>query len=146
MEPTQGLAIDFQLKGERLAFLSEAWFGKGAGTYFVAALQTLNRETTQAIESVGGWADVSCKINSCLTTHLGYGVDDPKNSQLGFVDRTNLGIGQRSFNQVAWWNAILNVTDSWELSLETSYRQTKFIATDARNDGFLIRTASAFYF
>ena len=47
---------------------------------------------------------------------------------------------------MAWWNAILNVTDSWELALETSYRQTKFIADDAPNDGFVIHTASTFYF
>jgi hypothetical protein len=146
VEPTRGVAVDLQLQGERLGFHSEVWYGRGAGTYFVAALQSLNPETSQSIESVGGWADISYKCNSCLTTHLGYGVDDPKNSQLGFIDRANLGIGQISFNQVAWWNAIWNVTDAWELSFETSYRRTKFLAPDARNDGFIIHTASTLYF
>jgi hypothetical protein len=48
--------------------------------------------------------------------HVGYGVDDPKDDDLGFIDRVNVGIGQLSDNDVAWWNAIWNVTDSFEVS------------------------------
>jgi hypothetical protein len=68
---TRGVCLDFQLKGERFGFRSEVWWGQAAGTYFVAALQSLNPETAQAIQSMGGWAELYYKVNPCLTMHVG---------------------------------------------------------------------------
>ena len=86
---TRGVCLDLQLKGDRLGCRGEVWWGQAAGTYFVAALQSLNPETDQAIESVGGWCEVYLKVNPCVTLHVGYGVDDPRDADLGFVDRAN---------------------------------------------------------
>lgn len=146
VEPTRGVAIDLQLDGSRFGFHSEVWYARGAGTYFAATLQSLNPDTGQAIESMGWWADMTYRARPNLLTAVGYGVDNPKNSQIGFVDPVNSGIGQISFNNAAWCNAIWNVTDWWELAIEGSYRRTKYIAADAESRAYGIRTASTFYY
>ena len=58
IEQTRGVCLDAQLRGRKLGFRGEAWWGKAAGTYFVAVLQSINPETDQAIESVGGCSEV----------------------------------------------------------------------------------------
>ena len=45
VEQTRAVALDFQLKCERMGFRAEAFWGRAAGTYFVGVLQTLNPET-----------------------------------------------------------------------------------------------------
>ena len=84
-------------------------------------------KTDQGIESIGGWGEVYFKISPRLTTHVGYAVDDPRDSNLGFLER-DLGAGQISYNEVAWWTLLYNVTDNFELGLEISHRRTDFLA------------------
>jgi len=143
---TRGICLDTQIKSERCGFRSEVWWGRGAGTYFVASLQTINPETDQAIESVGGWGEIYYKISPCLTTHVGYGIDDPKNNDLGRLDTTTPGPGQISYNDVAWWNLLYNVTDNFELGFEVSRRQTKFLDPTAANEGWLFHFSSTLNF
>lgn len=140
---TRGAALDFQLKGPILGFRTEVWWGQAAGTYFVATLQSLNPETAQAVESVGGWAEVYCRVNPRMTMHVGYGVDDPRNQDLGFL---GAGPGQISYNEVAWCNAIWNVTEYFELALEVSHRRTRYIDPTAANEGILFHFASTLKF
>ncbi|MEM8667098.1 MAG: hypothetical protein AAGG48_06255 [Planctomycetota bacterium] len=139
-----GACIDAQIRGEIFGFRGEVWWGKSAGTYFVASLQSINPETDQAIESVGGWAEIYCNLTSCLKTHVGYGLDDPRNDDLGFLDIT--GPGQISFNDVAWWNVIYNVTDHFEVGLEVSHRRTRFLQSANDNEGTQCHVSTAFNF
>ena len=76
---------------------------------------------------------------------LGYGVDDPRNGDLGFLNPMG-GVGQISYNDVAWWNAIWNVTDYFELALEVSHRRTRYLAPTADNEGTLFHFASTLTF
>ena len=146
IEQTRAVALDVQLHGERMGVRAEAFWSRAAGTYFAGVLQSLNPETAQAIESVGGWGEVYYRLNPCTTMNLGFGVDDPRNADLGFIDRDNVGIGQISYNEVAWLNTIWNVTDFFELALEVSHRRTRYIALDAAADGLLFHFASTFTF
>ena len=75
--------------------------------------------------------------------HAGYGVDDPRNGGLGFIDPLNVRIGQISFNDVAWWNTIWNVTNSLEMAFEVSHRRTRYLAESAANDGMLFHFATS---
>lgn len=142
---TRGIALDLQLKGETFGIRGEAWWGQAAGTYFVATLQSLNPNTAQAIASKGGWAEIYCNLKPNLTMHLGYGVDDPNNSHLGYID-PNVNVGQISFNEVAWGNMMWNVTEYFELAFEVSHRRTKYLAEDAANQGMLYHFASTLKF
>lgn len=141
---TRGVALDCQFKGERFGFRGEAWWGQAAGTYFVATLQSLNPETSQAIESFGGWGEVYYQINKCTRMHVGYGVDDPRNADLGFV--SDLDVGQISYNEVGWCNVMWDVTEFFQLALELSYRSTEFIDPSAANEGGLVHFASTLKF
>ncbi len=147
IEQTRGVCLDFQLKGPKLGLRGELWWGQAAGTYFVGTLQSLNPENDQAVESVGGWAEVYCKVNPCVTMHVGYGVDDPRNNTLGFVDPLDPNaVGQISYNEVAWWNLIWNVTDYFDMEFEVSHRRTRYLVATAHNEGTLFHFASTLKF
>ena len=143
---TRGAALDFQLRGPMIGLRGEVWWGQAAGTYFVATLQSLNPETAQAVESVGGWAEIYYRETPSLTMHAGYGIDDPRNGDLGFLAPPGMGPGQMSYNDVAWGNAIWDVTDAFELAFEVSYRRTRYLDPTAANDGVLFHFASTFKF
>ena len=142
---TRGVCVDAQFRGERFGFRGEGWWGEAAGTYFVASLQTVNPETNQGIDSVGGWGELYWNLSPRMTTHVGYGIDDPKNSDLGFLDRVN-GPGQISLNDVAWWNLLFNVTEYFELGFEVSHRRTNFIDANSDNDATLYHFSSSLNF
>ena len=144
VEQTRGVCLDLQLRGERFGIRGEAWWGQAAGTYFVATLQTINPETDQAIESIGGWCEAYYEVSPCLATHLGFGVDDPRNGDLGFLDP--VGPGQISYNEVAWWNIVYNVTENFQLGFEVSHRRTDFLDPSANNDAMLYHFSSTLNF
>lgn len=147
IEQTRGVCLDLQLRGPKFGTRGEVWWGKAAGTYFVATLQSLNPENAQAVESVGGWGEVYYKITPTLTTNVGYGIDDPRNSDLGFVNPMDPNaVGQISYNDVAWWNVIWNVTSFMDVEFEISQRQTHYLAAGAGNQGTLFHFASSLKF
>jgi hypothetical protein len=141
---TAGGCLDFQLHGERFGINGEFWAAQTAGTYFVAVLQTLNPATGDGIRSIGGWAEVYYKLNDCTTFHVGYGIDDPRNQDVGFltapVDPNDPG--QRSYNQVVWGNILWDVTDFFQLGLEVSHRKTHYVNPFAGDEGWLFHFAS----
>ena len=145
VEQAGGACVDLQLNGRKFGFRGEAWWGQAAGTYFVAVLQTLNPQTGRALESVGGWGEIYYRFDRPVSLHFGYGLDDPKNNDLGFLDPIN-GVGQIHYNQVAWGNIIWNVTDYLELSLEVSHRRTEYLVATADNEGTLVHFGSSLNF
>lgn len=147
IEQTRGICLDLQWKRPKFGARGEVWWGKAAGTYFVATLQSLNPETAQAVESVGGWGELYYKITPSVTTNVGYGIDDPRNSDLGFVNPMDPNmVGQISYNDVAWWNVMWNVTSYFDVELEISQRRTRYLVADAANDGTLFHFASTLKF
>jgi hypothetical protein len=145
---TAGGSIDFQLHGERAGFSGEFWAAQAAGTYFVAVLQTLNPATGDGIRSIGGWADVYYKLNDCTTFYAGYGIDDPRDQDVGFLtDPVNPNDpGQRTLNQVAWGTIKWDVTDFFQLAFEASHRETRYVNTLASDDGMVYHFASSLSF
>jgi hypothetical protein len=93
----------------------------------------------RAIRSIGGWADVWHKLSPNLTAHLGYGVDDPRNADVGqFLDDTLTPVaGQRSRNRVIWANLICDVTEAFGVAIEVSQRETDYVAPSISNDAMI---------
>ena len=133
---SRGAAIDLQLKGARFGFRGEGWWGKAAGTYFVATLQTANPENDIPLESVGGWGELYYNWSKKTLFHGGYGIDDPLDSRLGFLTTSDV-IGQIRFNDVAWVNVFHNLTESFQVGFEFSHRDTKFVNPLFDNSGFV---------
>jgi len=86
----------------------------------------MRASTGDAIRTNGGWAEVYYYLTPCLHTHWGYGVDDP-------LDQ-DLAPGQISYNDTIFSNLLWDVTQSFRLGFEFTYRETEYI-TLAGNDG-----------
>lgn len=142
---SSGFAIDLQLKGPRFGVRGEGWWGKGAGTYFVATLQNANPQTNVPIESVGGWGELYFKWSNKTTLHGGYGIDDPLDSRLGFFPGGDI-IGGITLNDVGWINVMHQVTDSFQLALEVSHRRTQYLNSTFDNSGMVYHMASTLKF
>ena len=118
---------------------------QAAGTYFVAVLQTLNPETGDGIRSIGGWGEIYYKLNDCTTCYVGYGIDDPRNQDVGFLTSgpDPNDPGQRSYNQVAWTTIAWDVTDYFQLGFEVSHRKTHYVNPLVDSDGMVYHFSSA---
>ena len=122
--------------------------GEAIGTYNAAIGQSLNPENGEGIATFGGFAEIWYKPVDCLTWHVGYGIDDPENADLGQIVDPNAGpiAGQRSRNVVTWTNLMWNVTDFFELGFEVSYRETNYIAPSVSNDAMVYHFRSRLVF
>ena len=119
--------------------------GQAAGTYFVGVLQTINPETGRGIRSVGGWGEAYYKLNDCTTLYVGYGIDDPRNQDVGFLTDPSVNPndpGQRNFNQVVWTSILWDVTSYFQLGFEVSRRETHYHNPVASDEGMLYHFSS----
>ena len=80
--------------------------------------------------------------------HVGYGVDNPDDDDLGRVVDPIPGpiSGQRSRNSVGWTNIFWNVTESFELGFEVSYRETDYVAPSLSNHAMVYHFRSRLIF
>ncbi len=72
----------------------EFYSGQGLGTYNAAILQSVNLDpitpansTLQAIRSTGGWFETFFYWSPRLHTHVGYGIDDPRDQDLAATQK-----------------------------------------------------------
>jgi len=147
-----GVCLDVQLKGRVFGARGEVWMGQAAGTYFMAALQSLNPNIQpdgnlfpRPIRSIGGWGEIYMKPCEGWSFHVGYGIDDPNNNDTGFVTDDN-NVGQIRLNQVGWANVFYQATEYFELGFEVSRRDTHYINPRNANDGMLYHFSSTLVF
>jgi hypothetical protein len=113
----------------------EIYHGEGLGTYNGAVLQNVNRDqlnvigsTFEAIESTGGWLETFVYWTPCLHSHVGYGIDNPED--------TDLGLGQRSRNSTYFANLLWDVNSAFRVAFEFTWRETEYnFPTPAGNEG-----------
>lgn len=137
---TWGASLDARIRGQWMGVGGEIFVGEAIGTYNAGIGQSLNPITLDAIQTVGGWAEIWVRITDRLTAHVGHGIDDPKNQDLGqILDPTTLlpVAGQRERNEVSWGNLILDVTDVFQIGFEISYRETSYLAPSISNNAML---------
>jgi hypothetical protein len=123
-----GLAGDFRWRvNEHWGFQGEVFTGQGLGTYGGDVLQTVNSTTFEAIAGTGGWIEVYFYCTPCVHSHWGYGIDDPVNADVAAT--------QVNFNDTIFANIIWDVTQSFRLASEFTYRTTDYLALPG-NEGF----------
>jgi hypothetical protein len=145
---TWGVSADAQFRAQRWGTRGEFFIGQAIGTYNLGIGQSLDPTGFRAIRSVGGWGDVWYKLTPCLTAHVGYGIDDPRDGDVGqfLDDNLNPVAGQRSRNEVIWANLIWDVTNCFDVAFEVSYRETDYVAPSESNTAMIYHFRSRLKF
>ncbi len=125
---------ELRMEGERFGFQGEGFVGQAIGTYNGGIGQSLNPANGEAIYSVGGFGEFFWKMTPFLTTSVGYGVDDPRDRDLGAITAT---VGQRARNESYWVNFIWRISDEWESRFEVSHLETDYVAPSTSSDAMI---------
>jgi hypothetical protein len=134
-----GLGADLRWAiSDRCGFQGEVFVGQTLGTYLGGILQDTNSVTFHGIHSAGGWLEVYYYLcPETLHTHIGYGIDDPR-------DR-DLALGQPVRNECYFANLIWDVSKHFRLACELTYRKTAYSLL-RNNDGVGLQTQVQFKF
>ena len=134
---------EVRVEGERFGFQGEAFVGQAIGTYNGAIGQSLNPENGEAIYSTGGFGELFWKVTPRFTASLGYGIDDPRDRDLGMVTAS---IGQRARNESYWVNFIWKISDEWESRFEVSHLETNYVAPSNSSDSMIFHFLARYAF
>ncbi len=104
---------------DKFGFQGEFFWGDVLGTFQGGVIQGIDPVTRQGIQSIGGWGELWYQATDRVHTHAGFGIDDPRN--------TDLSAGRRSQNHFWFGNVVFDVTDLFSVGLEVSYWKTKFV-------------------
>jgi hypothetical protein len=116
-----GAGVDFRWRmSRRFGFTGEVYTGKSLGTYNGGILQNVNAVTLEGIRTSGGWGEVFLNWTPRLHSHVGYGIDDPNDSDLS----TNPADLQRELNETFFGNLIWDHNQSLRIGFEVTYRET----------------------
>lgn len=112
---------------DRFGVQGELFMGQTLGTYGGGILQDINSVTFRGVHSAGGWCEGYYYIcPEKLHSHIGYGIDDPRDG--------DLAPGQRLRNELYFANLIWDVTQAFRVGGEVTYRKTSYVAL-RNNDG-----------
>jgi len=129
-----GLATDARWKvNDYFGFMGELYTGKTLGTYNAAILQNVNAQTLDGIESSGGWLEMFLYWTPSLHSHVGYGIDDPVDSDVSSAP-ADLG---RTSNSVYFANLLWDLNQTLRWGFEFTWRETDYKALlDNEGAGF----------
>ena len=127
----------------RLGFQGEAFAGDAIGTYNGAIGQSLNPQDGDAIYRVGGFGEFYYKLTDWFTISIGYGIDDPRDSDLGVVGGV---FGQRSRNETYWLNFIWRLSDQLETRFEVSQQRTNYVAPSTDSEATIFHSLVRYSF
>jgi hypothetical protein len=124
--------IDAQVKlTDWLGVKGEFFDGQTIGTYNAAIVQNFNANR-DGIRSRGGWGEVYVYWTPCLHSHLGYSIDNPRDS--------DLTAGLASRNEFVFGNIFWDLTSSFEVGFEVSHWKTAYVAPLQDNDSMIYHT------
>ena len=103
---------------DRFEVKAEAFVGYNLDDYFGGILQGVNPTSGSAIKTVGGWLQLKYVQSDKLKYHVGFGIDDPRNS--------DLNNGMRSRNGVYFGNVVYTLIPPVDIGLEYSYWDTEY--------------------
>lgn len=103
--------------GKRMHFQAEFFQGRNLSPFLGGIGQGVCPCKRDTIDSIGGWADLQFAWSDCLSTTVGYGVDDPRDSDFLFG---------RTYNQFIFVNFLLNLTQDISTGIEVTYWKTLY--------------------
>lgn len=102
---------------QRLRIQSEFFMGSNLSNILGGISQGVCPCLRIPIRSIGGWAEVSYDLNSYWTTNVGFGIDDPRESD-SLIGRT--------YNRFVYLNLFLNLSKQLRTGIEVSNWRTSF--------------------
>ena len=116
---TQSLIGGFILPlTEMVSVQGTIWQGADLRPFYGGVYQGVNTALRQSIESKGGWAQVVTNITPAVNVNVGYGSDDPNDS--------NLNAGDRTFATRAFASVYYQLNSSVSLACEYSNVSTGY--------------------
>lgn len=116
---TWGLGADIEWRLSHVwGTRAEFFHGQGLGEYNAGIGQSFNPTDFREVRATGGYGEVYCYLTDAVHTHVGYGVDDPRDGDLAAT--------QIRRNETLFVNTIWDVSRSLQVSFEIDYRQTAY--------------------
>ncbi len=103
---------------ERLGIQGEFFTGENLATFLGGINQGINPLTRRTIQATGGWVDLWYDWTPRLHSHVGYGIDNPLNTDVQTRGRID--------NSFLFGNVSFDVTKKLVLGLEVSHWQTDY--------------------
>ena len=135
---TWGVIPEMHLQLGRWGFQGEAFVGEAIGTYNAGIGQSLDPFDDEPIYTIGGFGELYCNIAPSFTVSIGYGIDNPRNA--------DLGPEQRSRNETYWINSIWRSGEHWETRFEISHMETDYIFPFVDSFGMLYHVDTRYKF
>jgi hypothetical protein len=104
--------------GDRMGFQGEFFTGANLGTFLGGIVQGVDLTRREAIYSTGGWFELWYDWNDRLHSHVGYGLDDPRNGDV---------TTGRTYNEFIFANLIVDVTSKLQLGFEVTDWRTHWV-------------------
>jgi hypothetical protein len=134
--------LSWSLNADLRVSLSQSWglqgeffVGEVLGTLLGGINQGIDPVSREGIRAIGGWCELWFYWTSNVHSHVGYGIDDPNNQDLGFT-----ATGRRTLNQFLFANVWYDVTPLFDIGLEVSAWRTDYLGLA---DGESLRTEFA---
>ena len=116
---TWGLGVDVEWQpNEWYGARGEFYTGQALGEYNGGVTQSVNSDTLAEIQSMGGFGEVFCYLSDEVHVHVGYGIDQPQES--------DLAPSQIRSNQTYFMNWVWDLSKAVQLGLEVDYRETEY--------------------
>lgn len=111
----------FARNGKSAAIQGTIWTGENLNAYFGGIGQGINPELERGIRASGGWAQLVLAASDRLNLNLGYGIDDPKDGDLGDTCRSR----NRSLFASVFYTVLPGTTLAFEYTnMKTEYKNT----------------------
>lgn len=102
----------------RFGFQGEAFTGENLGPFLGGVIQGINPVTRETIRSTGGWAEVWYYWTCALHSHVGYGIDDPRDQDVPANGRT--------YNDFLFANIVWDLTKQFNIGVEFTSWDTHY--------------------
>jgi hypothetical protein len=108
---------------DRTGFRGEFFYGENLETFLGGIGQGVNIgiPSLPTIYSTGGWLETYYFFTPSLHSHVGFGLDDPRDSDIVGM------VGGRTYNQFYFGNILYDVTKKFRLGLEVASWKTLYI-------------------
>jgi hypothetical protein len=142
---TTGVAVDGAVRFGKLGVSGEAWSGSNLDTFQAGILQGVSsqRGTPVAMDTMGGWVQLSAFARPGWTLNGGFGLDDPDDAAL-------TALVTRAKNQLVWVNSQHRLHPNVVLAIEYNRFDTTFrsspVAVERKGAGNYMNVALALTF